>query len=287
MGQEIVRAVAHKRDLRYVVVINTETVADVARRHKVTGADLTPLGSVMSGTQLLATLLKGAGTLTCKVDSDGALPWIAADATPLGLVRATLRRAAADDESSDLGTPLIGDGTLTVEKRLVEGGSGYRGIVELVSPQIAPSLAYYLEKSEQIRSCIGLSTTFDHTGVVSSGGFMIQVFPGTEERSIELVEEQINSLESINELFPRGVTADDVLKRLAGDDVDLQIMSRHPVTFHCPCTRERSLKALVALGRDELEAMLADGGEIAMSCDYCKEPYAFNADEVRSLFEDS
>jgi molecular chaperone Hsp33 len=42
---------------------------------------------------------------------------------------------------------------------------------------------------------------------------------------------------------------------------------------------------LVSLGREELEQILAEQGEIAVNCEFCNQLYRFEPAQVAALFE--
>lgn len=282
-GDVILRAVAGAEDLRFVVVRNVETVQTIAQRHGVSGAFLKPLGQVVSATQLLATQLKGMGAVSTRFESDGLISLLCADSNPFGLVRATVSREDLAKDALNSETPFVGKGTLTVDRRLSNETQSYRGIVELISPSVAKCVAFYLDKSEQVRSCIGLSTSFDHRGVTSSGGFMIQAFAdSTKENALARVEETIQELTDLDQIFRDSKTADEVLQRL-GQGFELQVMSRHRVDHFCPCSRASSERALVALGAVELKGYIDRAEEMFLNCEFCREEYQFTVQDITTI----
>jgi molecular chaperone Hsp33 len=282
MSNELVRAVARDGNLRFVVVRNTELVQVIANQHQLKGALLSPFGNIITTAQLLATQLKGPGTASVRLESDGIMSFAAADSTPFGLTRALVPQKVLEAAALDPSRPVVGKGTLSVTKILNHGAQPYKGIVQLVPGSVALSVAYYLDKSEQIRSCVGLATSFDHAGVVSSGGFMVQVFPKTPESSIERMEETVGSLGDMSELFAKSVDCEGVLERLA-DGFDVEVVRRDQPSFHCPCTRERSTTAVIALGAEEIEALSRSNEPLNITCDYCRERYAFSPDELAAI----
>lgn len=287
MADAIVRAVAPKADLRFVAVKNIETVSAIAGLHNATGAMLTPLGHMISSCQLLGTLLKGPGAVSMSIETDGVIPHLAADANPFGLVRATMPKDLAQStEALDTSKPLIGKGTLTIGKKLTGGGRPYKGIVELTSTNLAICVAHYLEKSEQVRSAFGLSTTFDHSGIVCSGGFMVQAFPGSDPSALEQIERNIRKLESADQLISKAGTAKEIIDFLA-QDLEIEVMSEHEPKPYCPCSREGSESGVAALGLDELKKIVASGEELKLNCDYCRSSYQFTTDDIQGIIQRS
>jgi molecular chaperone Hsp33 len=285
MADAIVRAVAPESDLRFVAVKNLDTVTAIANLHETTGAMLTPLGHIITSCQLLATLLKGPGAVSMHIETTGVIPYMSADANPFGLARATMPKDLAHStDALDTSKPLIGEGTLTIGKKLTKGGRPYRGIVELNSSNLALCVTHYLEKSEQVRSAFALSTTFNHKGVASSGGFMVQAFPGSKENALVTIEKTILALESVDQLVSESDDAEGIIRVLA-DGLDLEMMSHHVPSPYCPCSREGSETAVLALGKAELKKVIADGEELKLNCDYCRSRYRFTIDDLAAILK--
>jgi molecular chaperone Hsp33 len=285
MADSIVRAVAPKSDLRFVAIKNIETVGAIAKLHNATGAMLTPLGHLVTSCQLLGTLLKGPGAVSVNMETDGVIPYMAGDANPFGLVRATLPKdLAASTAALDTSKPLIGKGTLTIGKKLTPGGKPYHGIVELISPNLALCISHYLDKSEQLRSAFGLSTTFNHNGIVSSGGFMVQAFPGSNESALQEVEKTIQSLASADDIITTAADPEEIIRALAGG-CELEFMSHHEPKPYCPCSREGSETAVYGLGAEEIKKLVKEGEDLNLDCDYCRCRYKFTKEDLDAMLK--
>lgn len=283
MADELVRAVANKAKLRFVVVHNPTTVRTIADQHGVDGALFVPLGNAISSAQLLATQLKGPGAVSVMIENDGAVSYIAADSNPFGLSRAMIPPRVIEAASAiDPTKELIGKGTLMVEKRISGAKQGYRGVVELASSSIARCVAFYLDRSEQIPSCIGLSTRFDGRGLRASGGFMIQAFPDTEASTIDRMEATVRELPPMDELFADDADGDSVLERL-GAGFKIEVVSRSEPRPFCPCSRERSARAASAIGRAELQGFVDRAEDLELRCDFCRKLYRFTVAELSAM----
>ena len=75
------------------------------------------------------------------------------------------------------------------------------------------------------------------------------------------------------------------LLREVMSDFDLKILETCPVEYKCYCSRERVERALISLGRQELEQMLAEQGGCQLTCQFCDAVYDFTADDLRALLK--
>lgn len=101
-----------------------------------------------------------------------------------------------------------------------------------------------------------------------AGGFIIQLMPFTEEAVIERLEENLKNVTSVTELLEKGHTPESLLETLLAG-FDLEINEKVPTQFHCNCTKERVEKALISIGRKEIQELIDEGKEIEMNCHFC------------------
>ena len=80
------------------------------------------------------------------------------------------------------------------------------------------------------------------------------------------------------------MTPEMILEEVLGE-FGLEILDKIPTAFHCNCSKERIAKALVSVGKKELQAMINDGETIEVNCHFCNKNYAFTVDELNELLE--
>ncbi len=112
---------------------------------------------------------------------------------------------------------------------------------------------------------------------------MLQIVPdgkGDENDFEHLV--QLTETVKNEELFE--LEAEEVLYRLYHQET-VQLFDPQAVEFMCGCSRDKSAAAIVSLGRDEADTILAENGNLTLHCDYCNADYVFDSIDVAALFE--
>jgi len=143
-------------------------------------------------------------------------------------------------------------------------------------------LAGYLLNSEQAPAAVGVGVFVDVDGrVIAAGGYLVQGLPGASERVLGAVAEQIERIASPSEMVREGLGASDILRRVVGDD--LALLEERGVRYRCRCSRERVAVAILAMGRQEIESVLADDRRAEVTCEFCTQRYVLEEDELRGL----
>jgi molecular chaperone Hsp33 len=286
----LVRATALGGKVRAFTVRATDAVAEMQRRHQAYPAVSAALGRTAMGALLLgaASLKETHHLLTVEVRGGGPLGRIICTANGHGEVRGMASNPQVHAESVRPGklnvAGVVGSaGYLSVTKHLGMRES-YQGMTELRSGEIGDDLAYYLLKSEQIPSAVGVGVFVEPDGGVSAaGGFLVQLLPGLDEDEIAAIEREIAALPHPTALIREGVTPVALLERIFPGGYE--VLDRYPVRFHCPCSMERFEAAIVSLGSDEV-ARIIDEEELPYTevvCHFCNEAYHFSPDRMREI----
>ncbi|QMU07037.1 Hsp33 family molecular chaperone HslO [Levilactobacillus suantsaii] len=266
----------------------TDTVAEAQRRHDSWSAATAALGRTLIGTVLLSTsLLKGDEKLTVKVDGHGPVGAIVADGNADGTVKGYLQYPHTSlplnpkhklDVKKAVGT----NGMLTVTKD--QGlGQPYTGQVPLVSGELGEDFTYYLAKSEQIPSSVGVSVFVEPDNTVKvAGGFMIQVMPGASDEAIARLEKRLKEMPMVSELLLDGQKPEDILRLLFPDE-DIQILQKLPVEFKCDCSKDRFASALASVSADAIQEMIDQDHGAEAVCHFCGNKYQFSEDDLRAI----
>src|SRR5690606_3388036 len=199
-----------------------------------------------------------------QVRSAGQVALMMAECSSEGQLRGIARYA--DTPTSDQFTELLRDGTLviTIDSR---NGEPYQGIVSLEGTSLAQCLEAYFRQSEQLGSLFTFAS--DHEGVAA---MLLQQLPAQRQPD---AEERSQSWEHATTLA-RTLTVEellqlpnaDILLRLYHEE-ELRVFPTRELAFGCSCNRERTARAISALGREEIESLIAERGEIGRAS--CRE----------------
>ena len=111
---------------------------------------------------------------------------------------------------------------------------------------------------------------------------MIQVLPFAEEACIDQLEKNIQGLPHVTKMLTDGMTPEQIALRLL-DGLEPNLLDEAAISYRCDCSRERTEKVLISLGKAELEKMAADGEDITVTCHFCHQQYRFTPDALRTL----
>ena len=118
--------------------------------------------------------------------------------------------------------------------------------------------------------------------VKQAGGFIIQLMPYAEETVITALEERLKSFSSVTTLLNEGMTPEDMMGKLF-EGFDYQINTNMPTSFHCGCSKEHFAKALVCIGKKDLEDMIKDNEPIEVNCQFCGSHYVYGVEELKEF----
>ena len=288
-GDYIVRATAAGGSIRAFAVTSRNLVEEARRRHDTSPAATAALGRLLTAGAMMGAMMKGEkDVLTLRVKGDGPIGGITVTANSRADVKGTvinpqvLLHARADGKLDVAGA--VGKGTLTVI-RDIGLKEPYSGQIDLVSGEIAEDLTYYYALSEQTPSSVALGVLMNRENTVrQAGGFIIQLMPEAEEDVIAGLEKRLGGIRSVTALLDAGEDPEELLSHVLGN-FGLEILDRIPTRFFCDCSKARVKKALISVGKKELEDMIASGEEAEVSCHFCNERYRFEVPELEEILE--
>ena len=157
----------------------------------------------------------------------------------------------------------------------------YIGQCELVSGELAIDFANYFTTSEQQPSLVSLGVLTHGDAVLKAGGLLIQPMPGCTEETLEQLELRTPMFADIS----RELTFENPEGLMAGwfQGMDPRILERTPIAWGCGCSRERMEKALISLGRKELEELSNDPKGAELGCHFCHQHYTFTPAQLKEL----
>ena len=284
----MIRATAGNAQIRAFAVTSRDLVEYAREAHDLSPVAAAALGRTMSAALMMAEMLKGPqDLLTVKIDGDGPLGGILVTADNLGGVKGYVENPKADLPNKSNGHldvgGAVGRGTLTVIRDMGMKDP-YVGQTAIHTGEIAEDITYYYAASEQIPSSVGLGVLVNRREkkILQAGGFIVQLMPFAEEETISRLEKNLQGIKSVTEMLSAGDTPEQMLEKvLAG--LEPVVTEKNPVAFCCNCGKERYERALVLLGRDEVQKMVEDGEPVEIQCQFCGKKYSFSPEELKTV----
>ncbi len=285
----MVRAMAADGAIRAFAATTKEITETARAAHNTSPVATAALGRTLTGAVMMGSMLKGEKDLcTLQLRGDGPLGGIVATADSAGHVKGyvhepqVLIHANAKGKLDVAGA--IGHGTLTVIKDMGLK-EPYSGTVDLVSGEIAEDLTYYFASSEQVPSAVGLGVLMERDNTVrQAGGFIIQLMPFTPEDVVSRLEKKLAETKPVTTMLDEGASPEEILESLLGE-FGLTTTEREEISFQCDCSEERVERALISVGADELESMIAEGKPIEVNCQFCGKTYSFDMEHLKTLLK--
>ena len=241
------------------------------------------LGEFVAAVTLLASTLKFDGILTLQARGDGPLPLIMAECTQQKAVRAIAQVDPEVDfsefEGQNLQT-LMGSGMLVI---IIDPDKGkrYQGIVPLDGPDLSSCLQFYFARSEQLPTRFWFAT--DDKSV---SGLMLQALPqqiASAEDNQDQWQTVVQLASTIKDQELLELEHTEILYRLFHEE-QVRMFDAEQVRFECSCSWQRSASALVSLGREEVESLLAEQDIIHIDCQFCNQAYLFGRADLDNIF---
>ena len=287
MKDYIVRAIAADSQIRAFAAVTTETVETARQDHNTSPVATAALGRLLTAGTMMGVMMKGdKDILTLQVKGDGPIQGITVTADSKGRVKGYVGNPEVIIPANAKGkldvSGAVGNGFLQVIKDMGLK-EPYVGQVALQTGEIAEDLTYYFAASEQVPSAVGLGVLMNKDNTVrQAGGFIVQLMPFAEESTIAKLEENVQKITSVTNLLEEGHTPESLLEKVL-EGFDMEINEKVPTEFYCNCSRERVEKALISIGRKELNEMIQEGKSIEMNCHFCNKNYEFTVEELKEI----
>ncbi len=289
MTDYILRAAAADGQIR-AFAATTRNLVEAARQvHNTSPVATAALGRLLTAGGMMGSMMKGEeDLLTIKIQGDGPIGGLVVTADSKGEVKGYVYEPSVmlppnAQGKLDVGGAL-GKGVLSVVQD-IGMKEPYVGQTALVTGEIAEDLTYYFAVSQQTPSSVALGVLMNQDNTVrQAGGFLIQLLPGASEEIITALEKKINGLSSVTDLLDQGMTPERLLEHLLGE-FGLEVTDKRKTRFYCNCSRTRVEKALISIGKKELQSMIAEGKPTEVVCHFCSRSYEFGIEELKLLCE--
>jgi len=286
MTDHMIRILTLDGTIRVSVAATSSLVEEVRRRQQTDPTATVAVGRLATAAALMGSLLKGEQRIGLTVEGNGPLQRIQAETDAHGHVRATLKVAHTGlpprDGRFDVAGAIGHAGFLHVVKDL-DLKEPYRGMVQLVSSEIAEDLAYYFTTSEQTPSSVALGVELGpQAEVVAAGGFLLQLMPDIDDSIAERLSERLAKLPPTTTMLRQGLSPEAIAERLL-EDFPYRVLGSTGLEFSCNCSQRQTLNLLRTLGANELDRLIEEDGGATVTCEYCKEAYTVAVDALRKI----
>lgn len=259
------------------------TTHDILAGHDYPAPIARLLAELTVASSLLTATLKFEGTITIQLQGDGPLRFMVVNGDHHQHLRGVARFDGDIPEQAGL-HELLGQGHMMITI-IPDEGERYQGIVALEGATLSECLENYFHQSEQLMTRIWIRVgeqADSHS--LQAAGLLLQALPHQDQeaqsRDFEHVVVLADTVQD-QELFE--LSPNDLLYRLYNQE-EVHLFPAQDVQFECHCSRNRCEAALLQIGRSEVESLLAEQGNIQMSCDYCGSDYTFTAQDIETLF---
>ena len=284
---KLVRALSKDGGISCIAIDSTDIVARAERIHQTSAVVTAGLGRLLTAASIMGSMLKDKeNSITLRVAGDGPVGALIAVTDGEGNVRGYPVNPIVELPLNQYGKldvgGAVGKGVLHVIKDLGMKDP-YVGQVPLISGEIAEDITSYYAVSEQIPTVCGLGVLVNtDLTVLSAGGYLIQLMPGVGEETISELEENVKKMPPVSQMLHEGLTPQQIIEK-ALDGFEPNILEEKEVSYKCDCSRERVERALLSLGKKELQKMSEEDKVTEVGCHFCSKKYRFNQKEIKTL----
>ena len=289
MTDYIVRATAANNQIRAFAATTKETVEAARQAHNTSPVATAALGRLLTGGAMMGSMMKNdSDMLTIQIKGDGPIGGLTVTADSKGNVKGYV-------EHPEVMLPPNAQGKLDVAGALGIGlisvikdmglKEPYVGQTILQTSDISEHMTYYFATSEQVPSSVGLGVLMEHDNTVKqAGGFIVQLMPFVDDDVVDRLEANIKKISSVTSMLDKGMTPEEILEEVL-DGFEVEVKDTMPAQFYCNCTKERVEKAIISIGKKDIQEMIEDGKPIEVNCHFCGKSYEFSVEELKTLIK--
>lgn len=284
----LTRAISADGSVMAMAIDSTDIAARIEEIHHTSAVVTAALGRLATAASMMGVLLKGEGdSVTVRVDADGPAGTLIAVADSQGFVKAYVENPVVE-------LPLNARGKLDVAGAVGRSGylrvikdlglrEPYSGQVPLVSGELAEDVTQYYAVSEQTPTVCGLGVLVNpDLSVRAAGGFLVQLLPFADDAAIDLLERNVKAIPPASAMIDQGMQPAEICGKLL-EGLSPQILEDYLPAYRCDCSRERVERAVISLGKAQLEELIEEDHGAELCCHFCGKRYQFSEQELRQL----
>lgn len=287
---KILRCITSNGGVMASAIDSTNLVYTAQRVHKTSPVVSAALGRLLTASSMMGAALKQKeATITLRVAGGGPVGSLVAVADSRGNCRGYAANPSVELERKangklDVGAAVGREGLLYV-MRDYGTGEPYIGQTPLVTGEIAEDITSYYAHSEQIPTVCALGVLVDRedASVLLAGGLLLQLLPGASEEEIAMLERNVAALEPVTTMLAKGMSIEEMCRKaLSGFEVE--VLDEMEVGYVCNCSRDRVVRAVSLLSREELISMAEEPqGFAEAQCHFCDKTYRISSEELYQM----
>ena len=283
MSDQLRRFLFEQQDARGCIVHLRETCEAIQATHHYPPNLAVVLNQFAAAVALLRDSIKIDGSVTLQMRSPGAISLIMADCTADRKVRAVAefdQQNLAADDSIDF--TQLGDGAVLAITITPDQGERYQAIVPIEHSELEGCLEDYFARSEQLPSWFRLLADNEQCIAIAIHALPAQIETDSMASTNNFEHLQV-LLKSINKEEALSLNSEQILTRLFHAE-SCRLFPQVMVEFGCPCSKEKSLAAIKALGEDDITALIEEekakgNHRVVVDCHFCFQRYEFEFSE--------
>lgn len=291
MKDKITRFLAYNGKISIVCANTTNLVEEARKIHKLSPVATAAMGRLLTITAIMANEMKNkTDKLTIQIKGNGEIGTMLATADNTPKIKGYVANPYIDLPLNEFGKLDVGkavgqEGYINVIKD-IGLKEPYIGISPLTSGEIADDFTNYFVNSEQRQSAVALGVLVDKNGVRQAGGYLITPMPDATDEEISQIEKSIFEAGAISKMLDQNLTLLEIAKKVTGDK-NVKILEEDitPV-YKCDCSKEKMSKALISIGKKDLEDIIKEDEKAELVCHFCNKKYQFTKEELEKLLED-
>lgn len=287
MSDTLIRVICKNAEIKFTAVRTTELVERARQIHKTLPLATAALGRTLSAASMMGRELKDdKGSVTLQIKGNGPLGAITAVGENDGCVRGYLQNPAVE-------LPLREDGHLAVGEGVGRGylmvikdigvGEPFTGTTALHNGEIAEDVTRYFAESEQIPSAVALGVLVNtDQSVRHAGGYIVQLMPGAADADIDRLEQNIAKAGAMTTMLDKGMSLEEIAQAVL-DGFEIDVLETIPIGYRCGCSHAKVTRALISLGKEELEHLRDEEDGIEVTCQFCDKIYKLTREDIDVL----